>query len=138
MGERHLNRFLSYVTKNPETGCWMWGGRVRKGYGLFGTEKYAHRYAYSMLVGPIPAGLELDHLCLTPLCVNPAHLEPVTRAENMRRRVALQTHCKNGHLFDEANTYIPPDRKGWTRRSCRRCNRAAVARYQRRRDRVTS
>lgn len=71
--------------------CWLWLGYVntrRGGYGevyVRGGMKLAHRAVYELLVGPIPKGLEIDHLCRTRCCVNPNHLEPVTRAENMRR-----------------------------------------------------
>lgn len=60
--------------------CWEWTGKAASGYG-------AHRRVYEWLRGPVPEGLELDHLCRNKLCVRPDHLEPVTRAENMRRRV---------------------------------------------------
>lgn len=75
-----------------EDGCWLWTasltgdgyGRISLG-GKFGPMGLAHRVAYELLVGPIPEGLELDHLCRVRRCVNPEHLEPVTHAENVRR-----------------------------------------------------
>lgn len=71
---------------DPATGCWVWQGmRAKGGYGYMGADGYAHRVAYKEYVGPVPQGLELDHLCNRPECVNPEHLEPVTHAENMRR-----------------------------------------------------
>lgn len=77
---------------NKTDSCWLWTGGVGRGYGIFyrgadrgGSFTVAHRYAYEALVGPIPAGLTLDHLCRVRGCVNPAHLEPVTQAENVRR-----------------------------------------------------
>lgn len=103
----------------------------RAGYGQIsdaaGKSTYAHRAMYEFMVGPIPDGLVLDHLCRNPPCVNPAHLEPVTRRENSRRGLkgVMRTHCAHGHLLDEANTYTY---KG--ARQCRTCNRAAVARYK--------
>lgn len=106
--------------------CWLWkGGRDRRGYGRFGG-RIAHRVVYSALVGPIPEGLELDHLCLVIACVNPAHLEPVTPAENMRRRYATYTRCVNGHAYTAANTYIRPS----GHRDCRVCVRERARRYK--------
>lgn len=73
--------------------CWLWtASKTRNGYGMFGvsidgkvTTSPAHRWAYEMLVGPIPTGLQIDHLCRVRHCVNPAHLEPVTGTQNIRR-----------------------------------------------------
>jgi hypothetical protein len=98
-----------------------------KGYGVLSTvdgNRYAHRLAYELLVGPIPEGLHIDHLCRRPECVNPAHLEPVTNVENIRRGnaglfQASKTHCKQGHPYDEKNTLIR--RSGG--RACRECHR---------------
>lgn len=75
-------------------GCWIWlGAPTAGGYGSFhleGRQYYAHRVSYVLNVGDIPDGLHLDHLCRNKRCVNPAHLEPVTFQENIRRgRVAL-------------------------------------------------
>jgi hypothetical protein len=91
--ERRQKLFWAHVEGREDPGsCWHWtGARIGKGYGnwpsgskLVGTSR-AHRIAYIWLVGPIPDGMELDHLCFTHDCVNPAHLEPVTREENIRR-----------------------------------------------------
>lgn len=113
--------------------CWLWTdepGRNGYGYLRVGNRfRTAHRYAYELLVGPISEGLELDHLCRVPLCCNPAHLEPVTHAENIRRGVAAErkrakTHCQRGHPYDEANTYWHRKPDGTIRqRTCRTCNR---------------
>ena len=74
---------------DPETGCWVWKGwRNRDGYGAFHHGKrtvFAHRYYYAQAMGPIPYGLTIDHLCHNRACVNPAHMEVVTRRENSRR-----------------------------------------------------
>ncbi len=89
-----------------ESGCWLWtGGITPRGYG-YGKSKHAHRYSYEAFVGPIPDGLEIDHLCRVTSCVNPDHLEPVTQRENQRRRWATVTHCKWGHEFSPENTRI--------------------------------
>ena len=109
-------------------GCWEWGGyRDEKGYGQKrhrGRVDKAHRWAYETFVAPIPAGLEIDHLCRNRGCVNPAHLEPVTHQENLRRATSLITHCPAGHPYDEANTCHGAD----GRRSCRACMREATRR----------
>lgn len=110
-------------TSSP-AGCWLWTGHINgSGYGTMGGRS-VHRLVYIELVGPIPDGLQLDHLCRIRNCVNPAHLEPVTAAENVRRgdgpggRNARKTHCKNGHTLTPENVYI---RRG---RNCRICARA--------------
>jgi hypothetical protein len=103
----------------PDLGpCWLWTAALNnRGYGTFRARgrpgNYAHRFAYELLRGPIPDGLELDHLCRTPRCVNPEHLEPVThrvnslRSDSLMAKYAQVTHCVHGHLFDEANTHRP-------------------------------
>lgn len=104
-----------------EVGCWVWQGyRTAHGYGRIGAD-YAHRLTYELVVGPIPDGLQLDHLCRNRGCCNPAHLEPVTMAENIRRGYGhgSETHCPQGHPYDEANTYRP--KRGG--RMCRTCKR---------------
>ena len=105
-------------------GCWTWiGARTGKGYGSFMVTPnrwaVAHVYSYLSLIGPIPRGMVLDHLCRNPLCVNPAHLEPVTQKENLRRGIGngRQTHCPQGHEYSEANTRV--DKTG--SRHCREC-----------------
>jgi hypothetical protein len=91
------------------TGCWLWMGALsRLGYGHFWNgerEVPAHRYGYEMIVAPVPGHLDMDHVCCNPGCVKPAHLEPVTPAENTRRS---KRACLNGHLFTDENTYIYP------------------------------
>jgi hypothetical protein len=84
----------------------------------------AHRYSYTLLVGLIPHGLELDHRCNTPRCVNPQHLEPVTRTENNRRKGERTLVCKNGHIYTNESTYH--SKRG---KVCRIC----MAYYQRNR-----
>lgn len=113
-------RFWPKVDKRGPDECWPWTGGTtgKKDYGRFyvraGLAVVAHRFAYELLVGPIPPGLQLDHLCRVHRCVNPAHLEPVTNAENQRRGFgppgmhARATHCKRGHEFTPENTYRRP------------------------------
>jgi hypothetical protein len=100
--------------------CVKWAGALNSsGYGVTrraGRLVLAHRAAYEEQHGPIPDGLELDHLCRVRSCVNPEHLEPVTHAENMRRSARLITHCPHGHFYDEANTSY-----NGTARRCRTC-----------------
>lgn len=92
------DRFWAMVDRGP--GCWVWrGARKQLGYGLYrvGAKlKQAHRVAYELMVGPIPDGLVLDHLCRNPECVNPAHLEPVTHQENIRRGYAAKRARQSG------------------------------------------
>lgn len=96
------DRFMKHVVAD-ESGCWLWQSVIGKdGYGKFATsgttKPLAHRIAYELFVGPIPEGLQIDHLCRVRRCVNPEHLEPVTQLENVRRGIWAQaTHCKYGH-----------------------------------------
>ena len=117
-------RFWNRVLKTA--GCWEWQGNRRiSGYGRLqveGRETQAHRFAYELLIGPIPDGLDIDHLCRNRGCVNPAHMEPVTPTENTLRGVgaaainARKTHCIRGHPFNLLNTVY---RQGF--RQCRTC-----------------
>jgi hypothetical protein len=121
-------------------GCWIWQGYFdRNGYGRVPVARqpvWAHRFFYEHHVGPIPEGLHLDHLCRTPACVNPDHLEPVTPAENCRRAALARVECANGHEWTPENTYCRPDDGT---RQCRVCkaehNRQA---YFRNRDRINA
>lgn len=124
-------RFWSKVKEAPN-GCWLWTGGVARGHGSFAyvntpkqIHRYAHRVAYEFVVGLIPKGYDIDHLCDEPLCVNPAHLEPCTHGENVRRAAARRTHCRKGHPYNEANTQI----HGGVRicRTCRMYSRRARA-----------
>lgn len=129
--------FLKH-THITETGCWVWCGILdHAGYGVFtrGKIRRAHRYSYTHYIGEMGAGLDLDHLCRNPSCVNPMHLEPVTHRENMLRgrtfaaANAAKTHCLKGHLLSGENLY---SYKG--SRRCRVC-RAEHAKANERRHR---
>lgn len=99
-------RFWEKVDKSGD--CWEWiAASLPNGYGYFNSdfERYPHRWSYRKLVGEIPFGLHIDHLCRNRLCVNPEHLEPVTpRVNNLRRRLSRPTHCKRGHAWTDQNT----------------------------------
>jgi hypothetical protein len=124
------DRFWAKV--DAEGDCWLWVGASSGIYGFFWDgqkQTQAHRAVWEMMVGPIPNGLHIDHLCKVNHCVNPDHLEPVTCAENLwrgqgpaskaySRKRRNRTHCNYGHPYNEANTYHTPE--GW--RKCRRCD----------------
>lgn len=128
-------RLWGRVDRSAPNGCWEWLGACGGGgYGQINVDskpRRAHRVAYELLVGPIPAGLELDHLCRNPRCVNPDHLEPVTGRENLMRAAASQaaqnaakTHCPQGHPYDMINTRFKRGR--YPARVCRECTREAA------------
>lgn len=120
-------RFWGKVYKTD--GCWLWCGYLEStGYGRCEVNRVrwrVHRLSYTLRYGDIPNGLVLDHLCRVRNCVNPDHLEAVTSGENSRRgdyseRMGPKvSHCKQGHAYDSANTYVCP--RG--RRGCRICRR---------------
>lgn len=141
--ERVVRRISERVERAPN-GCWIWPGAKTEGYGRISwtqdgvkTWRLVHRTLYEATVAPIPAGLDLHHTCHDPMecapavarecphraCCNPAHLEPVTRQENLLRGGTIAaarsavTHCPAGHLYDAANTLISP--KG--QRQCKTC-----------------
>lgn len=130
-----LQRFMTKVSRDPLTGCWNWTAYVQpNGYGVFGVGSrtdnsrrrvLTHRWSYEHFVGPIPAGLTIDHLCRNRRCVNPEHLQVVTYRTNLLRgdtitaRHAAATTCPQGHPYSEINTYVHPEGE----RVCRTCHR---------------
>ena len=132
-------RFWEKVSVQGDGECWLWQASLDAyRYGQFGYRKptahtmvKAHRMAYELLIGPIPEGHTIDHLCRVRSCVNPSHLEPVTCRENLLRgegltaQYARRTHCAQGHEFTEDNIY-------WSKEGARVCRTCST---QRRRDR---
>lgn len=131
LSERDQARFWAKVALPDGNGCMVWLAYVNEaGYGQFRHARqtyYAHRISYFMAYGPIPDGMEVDHVrsagCVNRHCVAPLHLEVVDRDENMRR--VRRDHCKRGHAFDAVNTYI---RKDTGVRVCRAC--AKIRKHQ--------
>lgn len=132
-----VQRFMDKVDTSGD--CWPWTAATdRQGYSRFNIRRgkrnvmvYAHRYSYEHFVGPIPDGLQIDHLCRVRACVNPSHLEAVTGRINVLRggtitaRNAAKTHCPQGHEYTPENTYTS---RGW--RECRPCSIARAAQSQ--------
>lgn len=120
-----LEKILSKVDFESPGSCWPWTGQLFvNGYGRLRPHLRAHRVSYELFVGPIPAGMDLDHLCRVRRCVNPDHLEPVTRRENLARGAGFigqqlrKTTCLRGHPL--AGTNLIPSKTG--RRQCRECH----------------
>jgi hypothetical protein len=141
-GETAKQRFDRQWTPDPNTGCWIWAASFRgDGYGQFhyGERPWriplvAHRASYMLYKGAIPDGRDLDHLCCNKWCVNPNHLEAVTRSVNIlrgrlaginRARAAEITHCPQGHPYDHNNTYLGQGKSGIARhcKECRKVNK---------------
>lgn len=126
LGRSDAERFWSKVQFTES--CWLWANVSSSTYAKFwlGDKRtvYAHRWAYEFCVGAIPEELTLDHLCRTPRCVRPDHLEAVSQQINTLRGISIvaknaaKTHCVRGHPFTDSNTYRCD--KG---RHCRRCHR---------------
>lgn len=122
-----IERFMRHVEMVTESGCWIWTGGLSSGYGNFHngfTQCMAHRFSYESYRGPIANGMDIDHLCRVRCCVNPWHLEVVTRRENVLRGIgpcainAKKLHCVNGHELAGDNLYI------WSgKRRCKSCRR---------------
>jgi len=139
MGHRLVTKTLLDALENKFTvddGCWLWHASMdHGGYGRIRRDRrnlLAHRVVYELLVGPIPEGKHLDHLCRVRNCVRPDHLEAVDNRTNILRGEgvtalnARKTHCKRGHEFNDSNTYVIP-----SGRACRRCAIDRAARWKR-------
>lgn len=122
MRRRPDEKYLAANTVKNDSPCWPWRGYVnKKGYPVWSRrdgKTYAHRVSYALYVGEIPPGAEIHHKCFNRACVNPDHLEAVTRLENMQASARARTHCINGHEYTEKNT-------SWRGRTrvCRECRR---------------
>jgi len=126
-------------TKDPASGCWVWNRKLNRkhydnGYGVYTLKRVidgetwtrmigAHRMTYTVLRGPIPPGLTIDHLCRNSRCVNPDHLEPVTQEENVRRAKSLarKRTCKRGHPMTATNLVTVKQQS-----FCRECRRSTA------------
>ncbi len=138
-------RLAWYIANQPANECWDWPGFKSDGYGKVSVNLdergwrcwFAHRAAYTIAHGPVDPRMEIDHLCRNRGCFNPAHLEAVSPRENALRsnsptaKNAQKTHCKNGHPFDETNTYWFETKYGTPARACRQCTREMHQRNQR-------
>jgi len=123
-----FDRFTEKITP-AENSCWLWQANILpNSYGTFTAfqkTQYAHRFAYELFRAEIPKGLTLDHRCRTRHCVNPFHLFPETRGNNViigdtiAARNAAKTHCPKGHPYSDENTYRP--KRGG--RMCNECRR---------------
>lgn len=159
-GKSVEQRIRENIAIDAESGCWLWQlGTDGDGYGhmkVAGKTVHSYRASYEAFVGPIPDGLQIDHVCHTRdtscpagkckhrLCVNPEHLEPVTLRENVERsrtdpranfadywdRRRATTHCPHGHPWDEENTRWQPLPAGGQQRVCRACTREAMRRHR--------
>ncbi len=132
-------RFWRKVQK-AEEGCWIWMGALTSaGYGNFGptpgTNISAHKFSYELTNGPVPAGMELDHLCRARCCVRPDHLEAVTHRENDLRGNGIsatnfrKTHCANGHALTPENVRLRYRGPNGVARRCRQCELDGNARH---------
>lgn len=117
-------RFWTFCERTG--GCWEWQGTLNtRGYGWF-LCMGAHRFSWELQHGPIPAGMTVHHLCFNKACVNPAHMQLLTRSDHGRVQNPLPTHCRRGHERTPENTYFYSER----RRLCKTCSREAAIRRE--------
>lgn len=150
-----IEEFMCFVSPEPNTGCWLWTGNEVSGYAhiskYFSIQRpgsfrkgftrgdYAHRVSYELFRRRIPPGLEIDHLCEVRFCVNPWHLEPVTRSLNSRRgnnhaKWESRTHCPSGHEMTEENTcFVEGQKECW---KCRKAQLSNILKSNLRMDRM--
>jgi Pyruvate/2-oxoacid:ferredoxin oxidoreductase delta subunit len=135
--EQRRDGFFKFVSPAPNTGCWFWlGNHSPAGYAMFTAKKGrisgAHRYSYEIHKGPIPVGLEVDHICNMKGCVNPDHLQALTSRQNQMRtnspiaQNSRKTHCHKGHEFTPENTV----KHSGGGRECRECRKAFKRKYR--------
>jgi len=135
INEPFKSRFESAYQKDATSHCWNWTRPLDSGYGRFwfeGKTKLAHRISYEIYVGPIPTGLQIDHLCRNRSCVNPMHLEPVSLAVNVLRGIGItadnarKIKCKRGHPLCGENLRINVNGN----RECKECQRDRVRQWR--------
>ena len=132
-------RFWAKVDGAGPAECWVWTAAcTEKGYGIFHSGEQvvvAHCWSREFAYGASPEGLVIDHLCRVHHCMNPKHLEPVTRAVNTKRAVPFgvygsanrrKTHCPQGHPYSDENTYVSKAGS----RHCRACTRERLRGYR--------
>jgi len=137
--KEHISRYMKYVEISD--GCWIWKGGIGGSYGKFyfspnhkPKQVQAHVFSYLFFIGDYDRSLDLDHLCRDRRCVNPYHLEPVTRKENLARgdhNHRDKTHCRHGHEFTAGNTILYDNR-----RYCRECCRKRSREYMRKKSKA--
>jgi hypothetical protein len=150
-----LERFEAKFIPEPNSGCWLWTSAVNSGgYGTFSIRHsksvMAHRFAYEIYKSEIPHGLEVDHRCFNRQCVNPDHLDAVSRKINVHRalyhrvvepakKVIPKTHCRRGHEHNEENSYFQDLGNGRRQRFCRRCRAIADSnRHSKKRSKINA
>lgn len=125
--QNRIARFHGKIRKDSNTGCWLWtGAQTGNGYGQASYEgkvTTAHRAYWLCAKGPLPENVDLDHRCRNRLCVNPDHLEPVTRSTNLRRGFESRG-CVNGHVFSLNAFSVVRRKSGRIERRCKICHRA--------------